>query len=144
MSSRSIRIVLAMSAFALMPLALWAGPAARIALPKQVASLAPSNSALDVPIEDIAASFGGGAILDRDFPGLRTHSMYRTFKSMSLRRIAAMSHGEITAAMLAQAQTDLSALPIKIVARSVHQPDIEDLDFAPPSAPGPLSDSAPN
>ena len=144
MSSRSIRVVLVMSALALMPLTLWAQPAARLAVPRHVAGLAPSNSTLDVPIEDIAASFGGAAILDRDFPGLRTHSMYRTFKSMSLRRIAAMSHGEITAAMLAQAQTDLSELPIKIVARSVHQPDIEDLDFGPAGAPGPLSDSAPN
>lgn len=139
MSSRPIQMALAVSAFALVPLALWAGPAGRNAAPNQGAALAPSNSALDVPIEDIAASFGGGAVLDRDFPGLRAHGMYRLFKTMSLNRIAAMSHGEITPAMLAQAQTDLSALPIKIVARSVHQTGIEDLDFASPDAPGSLS-----
>jgi len=138
-SSRSIRIALAMSALALMPLALWAQPAAEVAAPKQVASLAPSHSTLDVPIEEIAASLGGCAILDKDFPGLRTHTMYRMFKTMSLNQIAAMSRGQITADMLAQARTDLSALPIKVVAHSVHQTDGNDLDFASSGGPGTLN-----
>lgn len=138
MSLRSMRIALAVTALALMPLALWAQPA-EVAPSKQVASLAPSNSTLDVPIEEIAASFGGGAILDKDFPGLRTHTMYRVFKTMSLRRIAAMSHGRITPDMLVQAETDLSALPIKVVARRVPQTDIEDLDFASPAGSGPAT-----
>jgi len=136
MSSSSIRTALAISALALMPLPLWAGAPAQAVPPKHVASLASFHSTLDVPIEEIAASLGGCAILDKDFPGLRTHSMYRMFKTMSLNQIAAMSHGQITADMLAQAQTDLSALPIKVVARGAHQPDGDDLDFVTPGGPG--------
>ena len=65
---------------------------------------------LDMPIEQIAAAPKGSAVLDRDFPGLRTHPMYAYFKSMSLNQIAAMSHGQITPAMMTKAQADLSAL----------------------------------
>ena len=137
MSSSSIRTALAISALALMPLPLWAGAPAQAVPPKHVASLASFHSTLDVPIEEIAASLGGCAILDKDFPGLRTHTMYRTFKSMSLHQIAAMSHGRITPAMLAQADADLSALPITVAARQAHQP--EDLDFASPASPMPVT-----
>jgi hypothetical protein len=141
-SFRSMPIALAIAALALMPLALWAGPSATG--PKQVAILAPSHSTLDVPIEDIAASLDGATILDKDFPGLRTHTMYRVFKTMSLNQIAAMSHGRITADMLMQAETDLAALPTKAVAPSIRQTDFEELDFAPPGGQGPLSDNASN
>ena len=69
-----------------------------------------ANSVLDEPIRQIADTVGGCAVLDKDFPGLRQHSMYPFFKSMSLNQIAAMSKGQITSDMLAQAQTDLTAL----------------------------------
>jgi len=130
-----MRTALLVSGLALTPLAFWAQPAPAGAAPRQVAALVPST--LDVPIEDIAASLGGSAVLDKDFPGLRTHTMYRTFKSMSLHQIAAMSHGRITPAMLAQADADLSALPITVAARQAHQP--EDLDFASPASPLPVT-----
>jgi hypothetical protein len=68
------------------------------------------RSPLDQPIEQIAAMQGGCAVLDKDFPGLRAHPMYMSFKRMSLNQIAAMSKGQITAAMMSQAETDLSAL----------------------------------
>jgi hypothetical protein len=70
----------------------------------------PSGSPLDEPIRQIADTGGGCAVLDKDFPGLRQHSMYPFFKSLSLNQIAAMSKGQITADMLAQAKTDLTAL----------------------------------
>jgi hypothetical protein len=130
MSYRSM--VLLMSAFALIPVASLAQPASQAAPPNQVMSRAPSNSVLDVSIEEIAATMGGCAVLDKDFPGLRAHAMYHVFKTMSLRRIAAMSHGRITTAMLAQARTDLSALPIEVAARSADQPDPVDLVFDSP------------
>jgi hypothetical protein len=76
------------------------------AAPSHDALLEPSNSALNIPIEDIAASARGCAILDKDFPWLRKHPMYAVFKSMSLNQIAAMSHGQITPSMLAQARSD--------------------------------------
>ena len=133
-----MRTALLVSGLVLTPLALWAQPAPVVAAPRQVAALAPSSPALDVPIEDIAASLGGSALLDKDFPGLRTHTMYRTFKSMSLNQIAKMSHGQITPAMLAQADADLVALPITVVARRTHQAG--DLDFASPDGPVPTSE----
>jgi hypothetical protein len=142
MSSRSMRMALLMTAFALMPVALWAQTATDVAAPKQVAALESSNSTLNVPIEDIAATLAGCAILDKDFPGLRAHTMYHFFKTMSLNQIAAMSHGQITADMLVQAQADLSALPIKAIARSVYQTDGENLDFAPTAGHGSRSNSA--
>ena len=75
-------------------------------------TVAPANpaSALDEPIGQIADMPGGCALLDKDFPGLRQHAMYDFFKSMTLNQIAALSKGQITHEMLAQAQTDLLAL----------------------------------
>jgi len=76
------------------------------------ATVAPesSDSALDEPITRIAGTTGGCAVLDKDFPGLRAHPMYPFFKSMTLNQIAAMSHGQITPEMLAQARSDLAGV----------------------------------
>ena len=125
MSSKSMRMVL--SAFAFMPVALHAQP---VDVPPP-AALEASNSRLDAPIEDIASSADGCAILDKDFPQLRGHPMYGFFKSMSLNQIAAMSDGKITSEMLAQARADLSEVPIKPDARSDQPADFED-----PAPPG--------
>jgi hypothetical protein len=135
MSSRSMRM--ALSALALMPAA--AQPAPDVAAPTHDA--APSNSTLDVPIEDIAASVRGCAILDKDFPRLRGHPMYGFFKSMSLNQIAAMSSGEITPDMLAQARTDLSGLALDPVVHSDQPTDLE--DPAPPGDRTPSASQAP-
>ncbi len=129
MSSGSVRLALLMSVFAFTPAD--AQPAVEATALMQDAAPAPSNSTLDVPIEDIVAVLGGCAVLDKDFPGLRSHAMFGFIKTMTLNQIAAMSHGKITPFMLAQAQTDLSALPFKPVARRAHQTDVEDLDLAP-------------
>ena len=104
MSSKSMRMTLLVAVLALMPGVLQAQPAANAVAPE------PSSSRLDVPIREIAASSNGSAILDKDFPGMLEHPMYGAFKALSLNQVAAMSHGEITPNMLAQAQTDLSAL----------------------------------
>jgi len=74
------------------------------------------RSPLDMPIERIAATSDGCAVLDKDFPGLRAHPMYGSFKRMSLNQIAAMSKGQITPQMMTQAQADLSALPTQELA----------------------------
>lgn len=75
----------------------------------QQTSIQPA-SVLDLPIEKIAGMSGGCAILDKDFPGLRAHPMFPFFKAMTLNQIAAMSKGQITPDMLAQARTDLAAI----------------------------------
>ena len=77
------------------------------------------QSKLDEPIDRIAGTAHGCAILDKDFPGLRSHPMYGFFKNMSLHQIAAMSRGRITTDMLTQAQTDLTAQPAGTTAISV-------------------------
>ena len=144
MSCGSMRMALLMCALALMPAAMRAQPA------NEVASLnlahpgapAPSNSTLDVPIREIAASLGGCAVLDKDFPGLRTNAMYGFAKSMTLNQIAALSHGKITPDMLAQARTDLSALPAGPAA-AVHQADVEDLNLVPTGSQASLNASYP-
>jgi hypothetical protein len=128
MSPGSMRMALLMSAFALVPAACQAPPAADVtapmlaatptqatapkqaAMPKQSAAPAAANSMLDLPVEKIAATPSGRAILDKDFPGLCTHPMYSSFESMSLNQLAAMSSGKMTPVMLAKAQKDLSKL----------------------------------
>jgi hypothetical protein len=77
------------------------------------------QSKLDEPIDQIAGTAHGCAILDKDFPGLRSHPMYGFFKNMSLHQIAAMSRGRITTDMLSQAQTDLAAQPSSAATISV-------------------------
>ena len=119
MSSRSMRLALLMAVIALVPAASLAQPG--MVATAQSAAPAQSNSSLDVPIENIAASSSGRAVLDKDFPGLRTQTMYGAFKALSLNQIAAMSSGRITPDMLAQAQTDLSAPGPTPVALSMSQ-----------------------
>jgi hypothetical protein len=77
-----------------------------------VAAQTTAPALLDMPIEKIADMPNGCAVLDKDFPGLRQHPMYSSFKRMSLNQIAAMSKGQITPAMLTQAETDLSTLNV--------------------------------
>jgi hypothetical protein len=79
-------------------------------LPQRQSAVPATNSALDLPIEQIANSSDGCEVLDRDFPGLRTHPMYGFFKSLSLKQVAALSKGQITPEMLAQAETDLASV----------------------------------
>lgn len=69
-----------------------------------------SASALDLPVEQIAATPNGCAVLDKDFPGMRQHPMYAYFKTMTLNQLAALSKGQITQEMMAKAQIDLASL----------------------------------
>ncbi len=126
MPPRSLQIILLMVVIALVPAASRAQPVTQAAAPEQSAAPSQSNSTLDVPIEEIAASPGGCAILDKDFPGLRTHAMYRSFRALSLNQVAAMSSGKITSGMLVQAQADLSALPPMPVASVPQQAGAHD------------------
>ena len=74
---------------------------------------APSTSAkftLDTPIETIVADPAGRAVLDKDLPGMSTHPMYETFKSMTLNALQPVSQGQITDAQMAAVQADLAAI----------------------------------
>ena len=110
---RSVRILVPVAMFGLLPLSVSAQTMDDMSDP--IAAQPSSSSPLDKPIETIADSTGGCAVLDKDFPGLRAHPMYAFFKSMTLNQIAAMSKGQITPDMLAQAKTDLAALaPVNV------------------------------
>ncbi|GEM_PF-1571841 len=100
---RSVRILVPVAVLGLM-----ASPVA--AQTSDASAAQQASSPLDLPIETIADSTGGCTVLDKDFPGLRDHPMYPFFKAMTLNQIAAMSKGQITPDMLAQAKTDLAAL----------------------------------
>ena len=128
----SFRMAFVLCGAALVVVTSHAGPANGVAAPKSHAAPSPSQqakSALDVPIEAIAASVSGCAILDKDFPGLRNHAMYGFFKSMSLHQIAAMSKGRMTPEMMAQAETDLAKL--KFAPASARPSGIDDLEPKP-------------
>jgi hypothetical protein len=104
---RPVRILFPVAIFGLLTCAASAqtNDAMPVSLPSQDAV-----SPLDMPIEKIADIDGGCAILDKDFPGLRDHPMFPFFKAMTLNQITAMSKGQITPDMLAQARIDLAAL----------------------------------
>jgi hypothetical protein len=121
----SIRIALLVCAMALVATSC----RTEVAPPKATSQNA--KSALDLPIETIAASGKGRAVLDKDFPGLCNHAMYGFFKSMSLHQIAAMSKGRMTPAMMAKAEIDLAPLTF---ASAAPQPDIDAMDPAPRQA----------
>jgi hypothetical protein len=92
------------------------------------------SSVLDLPIEKIAGLSGGCAILDKDFPGLRAHPMFPFFKAMTLNQIAAMSKGQITPDMLAQAKADLAAIDSTTTATAAAAPPAVHVAATPASA----------
>jgi hypothetical protein len=97
--------IIALSALVALPLAGCATDSGKTEAPPAIAA-----SSLDLPIEQIAATAQGRAVLDNDFPGMCQHPMYPYFKAMSLNQVAAMSKGQITPTMIAQAKIDLAAL----------------------------------
>lgn len=66
---------------------------------------------LETPVEVIAADPQGRAVLDKDTPGLLANPNYELFKAMNLKTLASLSSGKLSGQTLAQAQTDLAALP---------------------------------
>ena len=69
-----------------------------------------AHSAIDLPIEQLAADKDSASILRKDIPGLLEDKHYPVFKSMSLRVLAALSNGEISSRTLAQTEADLRSV----------------------------------
>lgn len=65
---------------------------------------------LDTPIADLIADPRAKAILDRDLPGLSEDENLATIKTLSLRKLAPLSGGQMTAALLDKVGTDLAAI----------------------------------
>jgi len=62
---------------------------------------------LDTPVDRIAATPNGKAILERDVPGLMASKEYPLFDDMSLSQIALMSGGRLSKDKLNLVQSDL-------------------------------------
>lgn len=69
-----------------------------------------AGSALDMPIERIAADPAGKSALDAILPQVMGHAHYEAFKSMSLRQLQPLSQGQIADQSLATAEAALAAV----------------------------------
>jgi len=67
----------------------------------------PSMFTLDTPVDRIAATPNGKAILEKDVPGLMASKEYALFDDMSLSQIAIMSGGRLSKDKLSLVQSDL-------------------------------------
>lgn len=67
-----------------------------------------SRSALDLPIERLAADPASKLVLDALFPQVVGHANYESFKAMSLRQLQPLSRGQITDETLARADPELA------------------------------------
>ncbi len=94
---------------ALAALTLAAPLAAQNAAPAAAPAVA-AKFTLDTPIETIAADSAAKAALEASVPGLTTHAMYESFKTMSLKQVQPMSGGRITDEALAKAAEALAAV----------------------------------
>ena len=86
-----------------------AEPAAPVA---PVAATTPpvGGYSLDTPIADLIAEPRAKAILDRDVPGMSDDPNLPKFQALSLRKLAPLSGGQMTPALLAKIAADLAAI----------------------------------
>jgi hypothetical protein len=65
---------------------------------------------LDTPIAELIADPRARAILDRDVPGMSDDPNLSKFQTLSLRKLAPLSGGQMTPALLAKIGADLAAI----------------------------------
>lgn len=89
-----------------------AAPAAPVAPVAAATPAAPAAGgySLDTPIADLIAEPRAKAILDRDVPGMSDDPNLPKFQSLSLRKLAPLSGGQMTPALLAKVAADLAAI----------------------------------
>jgi hypothetical protein len=84
-----------------------ADPVAPVAAPATATAAKPS---IDMTIEALMADPKAKAVIDADVPGMSSHPMYDSFKSMTLTQLAPMSQGKITDDLLKKVAADLAAI----------------------------------
>lgn len=93
------------------------------AAPVTTPTAAPAAFSLDTPIAALIADPAAKAVLDRNLPDLSTDPNIDKFKALSLRKLAPLSGGQLTAALLASTERDLAAVtpsrPAKAPPRSL-------------------------
>ena len=89
-----------------------AAPAAPVAPVAAASPAAPAAGgySLDTPIADLIAEPRAKAILDRDVPGMSDDPNLPKFQALSLRKLAPLSGGQMTPALLAKIAADLAAI----------------------------------
>lgn len=85
-------------------------PSPASAEPVVVPPAAAGGFSLDTPIAALIADPRAKAILDRDVPGLSEDENLPKFKALSLRKLAPLSGGQMSAALLEKVATDLAAI----------------------------------
>lgn len=85
-------------------------PVPASAEPVVVPPAAAGGFSLDTPIAALIADPRAKAILDRDVPGLSEDENLPKFKALSLRKLAPLSGGQMSAALLDKVATDLAAI----------------------------------
>jgi hypothetical protein len=75
-----------------------------------VPAVAAGGYSLDTPIADLIAEPRAKAILDRDVPGMSDDPNLPKFQALSLRKLAPLSGGQMTPALLAKIAADLAAI----------------------------------
>ena len=81
--------------------------------PEPVTTPAPApvgGYSLDTPIAQLIADPRTKAILDRDVPGMSDDPNLPKFQTLSLRKLAPLSGGQMTPALLKKLGTDLAAI----------------------------------
>ena len=69
-----------------------------------------THFSLDTPIADLIADPAAKAVLDKDMPGLSDDENLPRFRMLSLRRLAPLSGGQMTADLMQKLAFDLAAL----------------------------------
>ena len=67
---------------------------------------------LNTPIQTLALNPATAAIVDANIPGLLEDSNYSLFKGMSLKAVASLSNGQISAKMLQTTADALKLVPV--------------------------------
>lgn len=80
--------------------------------PAEPSTASPTRAhfSLDTPIVDLLADPRAKAVLDKDMPGLSTDENLSKFSGLSLRRLAPLSGGQMSAELMGKLAYDLAAL----------------------------------
>ena len=108
MGAKGIRLALTLMILAVVVPCVMAAQVPASAVSTVEGSLSPLT--LDTPIEQIASSPAGKAILNKELPGLTSNIIYSRFKKISLKKLQPMSGGRITDQALARIQMELAEL----------------------------------
>ncbi len=104
-----MKIALVLAALTAAVPAFAADPVAPV-VPAPAAPAIPAKPSIDMTIEALMADPRAKAVIDADMPGIASHPMYESFKSMTLGQLAPMTHGKITDESLKKVAADLAAI----------------------------------